>query len=293
MTTQILPPQRTLKNSVSLQGRGLFTGAKVQLQLHPAPVNHGIVFRKLEGSQSVDIPAVVDSVFQTPRCTILGNKDAQMVCTEHLLSALFAHHIDNVLIEITGSEVPIMDGSAEAFCALIEEAGFVAQEAPAKIARVREPVVWNQGPTTLVAIPANTLQVTYFLQYPDHPVLGLQEATWDGQIDSYCQQIAPCRTFATEEEVQLLMDQGLLKGGSLNMGVVFQGERVLNPGGLRFKNEPARHKILDLCGDISLLGCRIYCKLIAIRSGHRANVAFGKHLKEKLHYDTTLQPVSN
>ena len=276
------PWQQTVKEPISIEGKGLFTGVSTRMILHPAPPNHGVVFR----SQGVDIAATIDYVTQTPRCTMLGKDGVQVICTEHLLSALFACRVDNVLIEVQGPEVPILDGSARPFCEQLDSVGCLEQEVLARVGSLHKSVVWYEGDVSLVALPSQQLQMTYVLQYAAHPLLALQVADWDGTHIAYQQQIAPNRTFSTQEELQPLIDQGLIRGGSVDVGVVFQRERVLNPEGLRFANEPARHKILDLCGDISLLGCRLCCKIVAVRSGHRSNIAFSQKLRGKLHYDS-------
>lgn len=277
LESQSFRKQRTLSSQITFSGVGLFSGVQVNMKLIPAKEGTGIVFKRVDLPQNPIIPAHVDYILDTPRCTILGNKERVVVqSVEHILSALSAFNIDNLIIELDGPEVPVGDGSALAFVNLLEKSRVEEQNETKQDRYLNSPVYWSDGKVHIVAIPAKELQFSYTLTYPGHPLLNSQFYSFVMNTRSYIEEIAPCRTFSLYEEIVSLLDKGIIKGGNLSNGVVIKGEEVLNPEGLRFSDEMVRHKILDLIGDISLMGERVVAHYIAIRSGHFANGQLAK-----------------
>ncbi len=278
--------QRTLRRSISYSGDGLFTGKPIELVIHPAPAGHGIVFERLDCPGSSPIRARLESVKSTPRCTILGNDQAQVQTVEHLLSALRASYIDNALITITGPEVPIADGSALPFVEMIKNGGIEELREFRKPKMLTAPVFFSQDDIHLIALPAQEFRISYTLHYPHSPLIGTQFYSFALDEESYEKEIAPSRTFCLYEDIAPMVEKGLLKGGGLESGVVVAEDRILNPEGLRFPDEMARHKILDLIGDLSLLEFPILAHILAIRSGHATNIAFAKVLFNQLNRES-------
>jgi UDP-3-O-[3-hydroxymyristoyl] N-acetylglucosamine deacetylase len=268
--------QKTLGKEVNLSGIGLFTGEKVSLVLKPAEENHGIVFQRTDLPDRPKIPANLDFVKKTPRCTILGNKEISILTVEHLLSALNAYEIDNLKIELHGSEVPVSDGSSKAFVDLIEEAGIKEQKEPKKLVIFKKPIYWTEKDVHIIALPSKDYRISYLLDYPQTDFLKSQYYATVVSPFSYKNEISPCRTFSIYEEIEPLLKSGFIKGGCLDNAVIIKENRVLNPEGIRFSEEPARHKILDLIGDLSLLGGKIFGHIIAVKSGHYSNISFAK-----------------
>ncbi len=274
--------QRTLKVSIHLSGHALFTGTHVHLKIHPATAGSGIVFQRTDLPNRPRLSAKLEHVQATPRCTILGHEGVIIQTVEHLLSALLACGIDNALIEIDGAELPIFDGSALVFVEQIEAAGVLEQEELKAVYRLRAPVSWSQGDVHLVALPSDEYRITYTLSYPHSSVVGTQYYSVQVNEDRFKKEIAPCRTFCIYEEVAPLVEKGLIKGGGLENAVIIKDNRVANPGGLRFPDEMVRHKILDVIGDLSLMGFSFLAHIIAVRSGHSSNVAFAKQVLTKM-----------
>jgi UDP-3-O-[3-hydroxymyristoyl] N-acetylglucosamine deacetylase len=268
-------------SEVTVSGTGLFTGEAVSLTLCPAPPHSGIVFQRVDLPGKPEIPASLDYVRHAPRTTRLSKDGADVFMVEHILSALFALGVDNARIEIAGSEIPSFDGSSKPFVDLLEKAGLKIQMAPRQFLRIEQPLYWSEGDVHLVALPAEETRFSYTLHYPNVSLLQAQYFSFLLKSDSYKIEIAPCRTFAVYEELFPLIEKGILKGGGLESGVVIQDNRILNREGVRFENEMVRHKILDLIGDLSLLGKVLLAHVIAIRSGHASNVAFAKVLHEQ------------
>jgi UDP-3-O-[3-hydroxymyristoyl] N-acetylglucosamine deacetylase len=255
---------------------GLFTGVEVSMTLHPAPVGHGILFQRSDLQRAPLLPATSEYVQGTPRCTVIGKGSASVQTVEHLLSALRAYSLDNVLIEITGGEVPIFDGSSQAFVEMIESSGISSQDEPQPVLRLKEPLFWSQNGVHLVALPSDEYRVSYTLHYPHCPVIGTQFYTTEVTPSAFKNEIAFCRTFSIYEEIASMIEKGLVKGGSLDRAVLIKEGRVANPGGLRCANEMVRHKVLDLIGDLALLP-PFLAHILAVCSGHTSNNAFAKH----------------
>ncbi len=273
--------QKTLRKAIEVSGIGIFTGEEVRVKICPSSVDTGIVFQRMDLEGMPIIPAKLEFVQDSSRCTRLGVKGASIVMVEHLLSALYAYGIDNARIEVVGPEIPGCDGSAKLFADLIEKTGCEIQERPQMRRVVEEPIFWSSGNMHLVALPCPEFKLSYTLHYPNSPYIKSQYYSFCLSSSRYRDEIAPCRTFSLYEEILPLLEKGLLKGGALENAVLIQGDKVLNPEGTRFPDEMVRHKILDLIGDLSLLGSRLSAHVIAICSGHAANAAFAKVLSEK------------
>ncbi len=273
-----LRKQRTISQEVSFSGGGLFSGMYVNMKLRAAPIGTGIVFKRVDLPDAVIIPAHVNSILGTPRCTILGKGNVFIQSVEHILSALSAFEIDNVVIELDGPEVPVGDGGSSLFVELLQKVEIMEQDASLPYYYLDAPIYWSDGNVQIVALPAKQLQFSYTLSYPNHPLLHAQFHTIQMSSGRYAEEIAPCRTFSLYEEILPLLEKGIIKGGSLSNGVVIKGKEVLNPDGLRFPDEMVRHKILDLIGDISLMGVRVVAHYVAIRSGHFANTELAKRI---------------
>jgi len=250
----------------------------VTLTLSPAKPNTGILFQRSDIPESPLIPAHVDSVVDTQRCTVIGKQGSFIGTIEHLCAALKAYEIDNVFVQVSDQELPIGDGSSQVFVDLLDEAGIEVQEVMTPIFKLNRPVHWADGDTYIMALPYEGLRFSYSLHYPNSEVLQNQFHSHLLSVEGFKNEIAPCRTFACYEEVQPLMDLGLIKGGSLENTVVIKDGSVLNKGGVRFDNEMARHKLLDMVGDLSLAGIHINAHILGHRTGHYANIQFAKEL---------------
>jgi len=296
--------QKTIKNKVSLNGIGLHTGKIVEMTFVPAPDNHGIKFQRIDTPEKVIIPADISRVISTNRGTAISSGAIVVNTVEHALSALTGLGIDNVLIEIDGPEVPILDGSAMPFINAIESVGVQEQTEEKDYFVVTEPISYKDEVTgsEMLALPADDYEVTTLIDFGS-PVLGQQFAKLES-IDKYKSEIAPCRTFVFLHELEKLLDQDLIKGGDLDNAIVIadrvmsqeeldelakklgkpsvkvEKEGVLNTINLHFKNEPARHKLLDVVGDLTLLGKPIKGKIVATKPGHSINIEFTKVLRK-------------
>lgn len=270
--------QRSLRKPVSISGIGLFTGGKTEITLRPAPEGTGIVFQRIDLPSKPKLLAQVENVFETPRCTILGTNEFQIQTVEHILSAIKAFDLDNLIIELDGPEIPSCDGSALPFVEIIQKAGVVSLNATKRIYHLEAPVFWSKGDVHLVALPAEEFRISYTLNYPTSELLKSQFYTVHVNEETYKQEIAPARTFSLYEEVVPLIEKGNIKGGRLDNAVIIKGDTILNPEGVRYRDEMVRHKILDLIGDLSLVGYSFFAHVIAIRSGHFSNTSFAKEL---------------
>ena len=272
--------QNTIARAVATEGIGLHTGVPVRVRLLPAPAGTGIVFRRVD-LDGFAIKATAKNVARVSYATSLMRKGVLISTTEHLLSALAASRIDNVFIEIDNLEVPIMDGSALPFLRLVQEAGLKRQRAAQTWAKVIRSVEIVEGEKRISIHPADQFSITYRIVF-NHPLIGEQERSFTLSQSSYERAIAPARTFGFIDEVEMLRKSGLVRGGSLENAVVLTRTGVMNPEGLRFPDEFCRHKILDLIGDLALLGHPIVGHVVAERAGHAMHVALvNKLLREK------------
>ncbi len=321
--------QHTLKGSAVVKGVGLHTGEPVTLTLRPAPVGHGYKFQRtdIEGEPIIDADA--DLVVSTARGTTLGKGDVVVNTTEHVLSALYALGVDNCLLQLSGPEVPIMDGSALPFVHAIEGVGLEEQNAPRNWYVLKEPIWFEtkeRGTEMLgVPTPGGEFRLTVMVDY-NSPVLGTQHASMY-RAEEFKDEIAPCRTFVFLRELEQLAKAGLIKGGDLDNAIVMEDREgttkeqlmelaktlgreyqeveirrngVLNTTDLKFFNEPARHKLLDIVGDLALVGRPIKGHILAARPGHFGNTSFAKRIKEKIreeeknpvaHIDLSAEPL--
>lgn len=264
--------QRTFKQRATLGGVGLHSGANVRLTLAPAPPDSGIVFVRTDVTPRVEIPALSEHVVDTTMNTSLGRERVRIGTVEHLLAALAGCGIDNARIEVEGPEVPILDGSAEPFVALVRSAGVHEQRATRRYLLVRRPVVVSDGDKLARLTPARgaRFSVNYTIDF-QHPLISDQSFRLDMSDRSFQREIARARTFGFKRDVERLHRAGLARGGSLENAVVVDDFNILNPEGLRFPDEFVRHKILDALGDLSLIGMPILGQLTAVKSGHALN----------------------
>lgn len=270
--------QQTIAEKVSCTGIGLHSGAPTQLVLHPARTNEGISFVRTDGGTQVEIPARASEVSSTRLATTLGEGAASVRTVEHLLAAVYGLGIDNVRIEVDGPELPVMDGSAAPFVYLIQEAGIRRLPDPRRFLRAKRPLSLSQGDKRIALYPADEFKVTYTISF-DHPVLRLQTFTSRITEESFAEEIAPARTFGFLQEVEMLRQRGLALGGSLDNAVVLGETGPLNT--LRFEDEFVRHKILDVIGDLSLVGHPLMGHLVVERGGHALHTAFAARLLEQ------------
>ena len=318
--------QKTLASEIKLSGVGLHTGELVNLTICPAPDKHGYKFQRIDLEGQPVVKADPDNVVSTARGTTLEEKGAKIYTTEHILAALYAMQIDNALIQIDAPEVPIMDGSSMPFVKAIKKVGLIEQDAEREYLVLDENIKWEdpEKGTEFLAIPDSEYRVTVMVDY-NSPVLGTQHASMF-KIGDFEKEIANCRTFCFLKELEYLATNGLIKGGDLDNAIVLV-ERdditeeelnrlakllgkenlsvsantigTLNHTKLNFENEPARHKLLDIVGDLALIGRPIKGHILAARPGHGGNVQFAKLLKEQIkknltkakHFDLTREPL--
>jgi UDP-3-O-[3-hydroxymyristoyl] N-acetylglucosamine deacetylase len=262
--------QRTLSEPVRCQGVGLHSGAPVNLVLLPAPVNHGIVFVRTDMSRPVAIPALTEFVVDTSLATTLGKDGVKVSTVEHLMSALAGMGLDNVRVELDGPEVPIMDGSAAPFAALIAQAGLREQEEPRRLLVIKKPVTVVDGDKEASFSPASRFRISCTIDFK-HPLIAGQSFDLEFSDRCFAREISRARTFGFLRDVEMLKKMGLARGGSMDNAIVVDELSILNPDGLRFPDEFVRHKILDAIGDISLFGRPVVGHLKAFKTGHALN----------------------
>jgi UDP-3-O-[3-hydroxymyristoyl] N-acetylglucosamine deacetylase/3-hydroxyacyl-[acyl-carrier-protein] dehydratase len=308
--------QHTIKKPISISGVGLHTGIKVNMTFLPAPTNHGIRFQRVDLPEQPVVEADVDYVVDLSRGTTIEKNGARINTVEHTLAALVGLQVDNVLIQLDGPETPIMDGSSQPFVEAIESVGLEEQNALRNFFEIPHSISYKDSERNveIAALPLDDYRVTVMVDY-NSPVLGSQHASLTN-INQFAKEIASCRTFCFLHELEMLQKQNLIKGGDLNNAIVVvdrivqdeeldhlaklfnkpkvevKKEGILNNVELRYKNEPARHKLLDMIGDLALVGRPIKAQILAARPGHAANVAFAKKLK-KLMSEYSKSPVPN
>ena len=308
--------QKTLKSEFSVSGKGLHTGVFANLKAKPAPENHGVVFCRVDLPEKPLIPALAEYVAQTSRGTVLKDGNVTISTVEHLLSTLYAFGIDNCLIELDAPEVPILDGSAKYFVEKIKEADFILQEEEKNYFTVTQKMVFysEDKQSSITILPDNEFSVQVLIGY-DSKVLNNQYAVLDS-TDDFAEQIAPCRTFVFVRELEPLLKSNLIKGGDLENAIIINDsdcskeelQRLadllqqpcpeentfgyLNTD-LLFDNEPARHKLLDLIGDFSLIGRPLKGRIIASHPGHKVNTAFALRLRKEIKKYDVFVPAIN
>ena len=263
--------EHTIKRPVTASGVGLHYGVAVNLRLAPAAAGEGVVFVRTD-LDNFSIPASWRHVARVSFATSLMRQSVLLSTTEHLLSSLRALGVDNVRVELDQLEVPILDGSALPWADLLREAGILKQRRHRRYLRVVRPVEVSDGDKRISIEPAEDFRVVCETRYP-HPLVGSQRLELTVTPRAYVEGIAPARTFGFEQDLDLLRDQGLIRGASLENAVCFGADSVLNEGGLRFTDEPCRHKLLDLIGDLALLGYPLLGRVVASRAGHAMHVA--------------------
>ena len=296
--------QTTIKKEVSCYGIGLHTGLKSSITFKPAPINSGIIFNRID-KKNKQIRVSINNINDLDRGTSLSSDSISVYSVEHLLSAIYSIGINNLSIDISNKEVPIFDGSALPFYNLLNQAGIIEQNSYQDELTIKEKVFFKYEDSLISIYPYNDLKITVLIDY-DNKYIGEQKYSFDFSNDSYLKEIAPARTFCLYEELVGMRKRGLLKGATLESGLVFlsnviskeeieklivlfkidskisynKNSMILDNKKLRFINEPARHKILDLIGDISILGKRIKGHIVAERIGHRSNYEFIKFLEK-------------
>ncbi|MDT7042119.1 UDP-3-O-acyl-N-acetylglucosamine deacetylase [Candidatus Nitronereus thalassa] len=259
--------QRTLRQPTALEGIGLHSGKPSKVTLSPAPVDSGIVFRRKTNGHLESCQASIRNLRPMELCTTIGSNGFQIQTTEHVLSALWGMQIDNAYIDINSEEVPAMDGSASPFVEMIHTAGIVSQERPRSFLKIIKPLHIGDHRRGVSVLPSVTPKITYSIDY-NHALIQQQTYEYEWSPASFQDRIAEARTFAFSHEVEALWARGLGQGGSLDNTIVFSESGILNDQGLRFPDECVRHKVLDLIGDLALLGLPIIGHIIADRSGH-------------------------
>ena len=264
--------QRTLKNIIRATGVGLHSGEKVYLTLKPAPVDTGIIFCRTDLDPVVEIPAHALNVGLTTLCTSVNVGEVRVDTVEHLMSALAGLGIDNVYVEVSAHEVPIMDGSAGPFVFLLQSAGIQEQSAPKQFIRIKEEVTVADGDKKATFKPYNGFKVTFTIDF-DHPVFTSrsQSSSIDFSSTSFVKEVSRARTFGFMKDVEYLRSQNLALGGSVENVIVVDDYRVLNEDGLRYHDEFVKHKMLDAIGDLYLLGHSLIGQFIGHKSGHALN----------------------
>ncbi|HOF16741.1 MAG TPA: bifunctional UDP-3-O-[3-hydroxymyristoyl] N-acetylglucosamine deacetylase/3-hydroxyacyl-ACP dehydratase [Bacteroidales bacterium] len=317
--------QHTLKKICSLKGKGLHKGKDVSITFHPADINHGIVFKRTDLEENNLIPASAESVVEAIRGTVISNKNGAVVRTiEHVMAALAGLAIDNVLIEIDNEEVPIVDGSSIEYVKLFQQAGIVEQDADKNIFELKEVITWKDSNSDIeiMAIPSESFKVSVLVDYKTK-VLGMQHAELNN-ISDFAKEIAPARTFCFLHEILPLINANMIKGGDVENAIVYvnniledkelqqiatffnrhdikvENTGILNNISLHFDNEVARHKLLDLIGDLNLIGYGLKAHIIAKYPGHATNTAFAlmmvnkiKEEQRKVVFDVNKPPIFN
>jgi UDP-3-O-[3-hydroxymyristoyl] N-acetylglucosamine deacetylase / 3-hydroxyacyl-[acyl-carrier-protein] dehydratase len=302
----MLELQRTISKAVSISGVGLHTGTSCTMTFKPARENYGIKFVRVDLGGRPEIPAIADNVVDVSRGTTLGIGEAKVHTVEHVLAAIVGLQIDNIIIELDGIEPPVGDGSSMPYVNVLQDSGFVQQEAPKDYLIIDETVIYHEEDKQIdiVALPLDAYRVTVMVDY-QNPALGSQHTGLFNLEKEFVNEFAPSRTFCFLSEVETLANNGLIKGGDIDNAVVIvdrkmndeelEGIRkkigikekislgtngILNNKELRFKNEPVRHKLLDLLGDLALIGAPLKAQVLAARPGHRANVEFAKQIRK-------------
>lgn len=293
--------QRTISKSVSISGIGLHTGESVEVTFKPAPPNSGVILKRVDGEGKEPIRVCLrECKVDTMRGSVLVRDGTKIFTVEHLLSAIRGLGIDNLLVEVNGGEPPALDGSALPFAEKLLEAGIVEQDAPRRAISLLRPVWVSSGDSFVAAFPHSTFKVSYTIAY-DHPFLKSQFLSYELSPESFLREIAPARTYAFKHEVEFILGKGLGRGGNLENTILIGEDGVLNPTGLRFEDEFVRHKILDLIGDMALLGDWICAHIVAIKAGHALHLSLvskileeveNKGAQDRYHYEGSASSLS-
>ena len=272
--------QRTILREVSIKGNSLHTGEEVNLTLKPALENTGVIFRRIDLFGKPELKPLIDLVDDLVRSTTIADGHAKVQTIEHVLSALSGCGVDNVVIEMDASEPPILDGSAKHFVNLIQQAEPVEQDAEREYFVLEEPISVTRGSSSIIALPHDGFRIT--CTSADDRGIHTQHLSLDLDPETYVAQVAPARTFTIYEDIEELLKLGKIKGGSLDSAIVIKGDKIVSKEPLRFKDEFVRHKILDIIGDITLVGMPIKAHIVGVRPGHALNAELSKVLMKKL-----------
>ncbi len=272
--------QRTILREVSIKGKSLHTGEEVNLTLKPALENTGVIFRRIDLLGNPELKPLIDLVDDLVRSTTIADGHAKVHTIEHVLSALSGCGVDNVVIEMDASEPPILDGSAKHFVNLIQQAEPVEQDAEREYFVLDEPISVTRGSSSIIALPHDGFRIT--CTSADDRGIHTQHLSLDLDPETYVAQVAPARTFTIYEDIEELLKLGKIKGGSLDSAIVIKGDKIVSKEPLRFKDEFVRHKILDIVGDITLVGMPIKAHIVGVRPGHALNAELSKVLRKKL-----------
>lgn len=267
--------QRTLRQEVSFSGIGLHTGRHATVRLKPAPRDSGIIFHRVD--RMAVIRSHIGSVTDTAFATTLGDGTVKIKTVEHILAALSGLGIDNLIIEVDGPEIPILDGSSTELVSIILQGGIAKQGKKMPYMRIIKPVIMDDGHAEIAILPYEGRKITFRIHF-NHHLLGEQNLSVELNEETFIREVAPARTFGFLKDVQYMMANGLAKGGSLNNAIILGDDGVLNSSGLRFKDEFVRHKILDSMGDFSLIGFPIYGHILSNKAGHSTNLKFMRKL---------------
>lgn len=264
--------QKTIAQEITFKGVGLHSGVETILTLKPAKANSGISFVRSDVAHALPIKALYSNVVDTRNCTCLGDNSGNIISTiEHLMAALSIMEIDNILVEVSAPEMPIMDGSAALFLQKLQEVGVIEQEAPRKHLKILQKVEFRDDKGNSACLePADEFAIHFSIDFPS-PIVGHQEFLSPINQEVFTCEIAPCRTFCEKSQIDYLRSIGLIKGGSLDNAVVLDGDKILNEGGFKVANECVNHKVLDAIGDMYTSGFPILGKLTAERTGHYHN----------------------
>jgi UDP-3-O-[3-hydroxymyristoyl] N-acetylglucosamine deacetylase/3-hydroxyacyl-[acyl-carrier-protein] dehydratase len=276
----VFPHQQTLAKSASLKGTSLHTGEEVSVTLKPAPIDHGIKFKRVDLSDEPTVEARIENVRLVERATTLAEGNVKVHTVEHLLSALHGMGVDNAVVEMNGNELPIADGSARAYVELIKKCGLEEQSAFAKVFEIRDTLhIETKSGSILILVPDERFRISCTQVGPEGRFTQYYSTEITPQI--YEKEIAHARTFVFFEDVKPLLDKGLIRGGSLETAIVIRGDSLMSKEPLRYPDEFVRHKILDIIGDLFLAGCRIRGHVIAVKPGHAANSELTKAISKR------------
>ena len=268
--------QRTVRRTVDIEGVGLHSGAQARVGIVPAPVNHGLIFSRRDLGGKL-IPATPEAIGDSSLATTLGRDGATVSTVEHLLAALQGLGIDNARIDVDGPEIPILDGSAAPFVEAIRKAGTTRQAAPRRPLTVKRPITVRDGERAILALPSRDFRISYAIDFP-HPAIGYQAVALALDEEVFSASIAPARTFCLLRDVQAMRANGRARGGTLDNAVVVGDDGIVG-GTLRFRDEFVRHKVLDLIGDLALLGAPLQAHVVVFKGGHRLHAQLVRRLR--------------
>jgi UDP-3-O-[3-hydroxymyristoyl] N-acetylglucosamine deacetylase / 3-hydroxyacyl-[acyl-carrier-protein] dehydratase len=276
----VFPHQQTLAKSASLKGTSLHTGEEVSVTLKPAPIDHGIKFKRTDLSDEPTVEARIENIRLVERATTLAEGNVKVHTVEHLLSALHGMGVDNAIVEMNGNELPIADGSSRAYVELIKKCGLEEQSAYAKVFEIRDTLhIETKSGSILILLPDEKFRISCTQVGPEGRFTQYYSTEITPEI--YEKEIAHARTFVFFEDVKPLLDKGLIRGGSLETAIVIRGDSLMSKEPLRYPDEFVRHKILDIIGDLFLAGCRLRGHIIAVKPGHAANSELTKAISKR------------